>query len=302
VRLLQESAATSVLITGESGTGKELIARALHFGSSRRGGPFVPLNCAALPRELVESLLFGHARGAFTGADADRLGHFEMAHEGTLFLDEIGEMPPELQAKLLRVLEDGQVLRLGERQARRVDVRVVAATNQDLLGRLREGRFRQDLYYRLARFTVTAPPLRERREDIPLLAAHFLRLFAREMGREPPQLGDEAAALLLGHPFPGNVRELKNVLERALIECRGPQVLAHHIHLVAPAPASAGGDSLVAADLPPDLEAAVQRTEITVVRRALERTAGNIAEAARLLNSNRNRIYRILEQEKRTAG
>jgi DNA-binding NtrC family response regulator len=290
-----------VLITGESGTGKELIARALHFGSPRRSGPFVALNCAALPRELVESLLFGHARGAFTGADADRAGYFEMAHEGTLFLDEIGEMPVELQAKLLRVLEDGEVTRLGERHARRVDARVVAATNQDLLRRTAEGRFRQDLYYRLARFTVVAPPLRERPEDIPLLAAHFLRRFAAEMGRESPALSPEAQTVLQAHPYPGNVRELKNALERALIECRGDEVRPEHIHLAAEYDPAAGGAGSAAA-LPLDLEAAVELTEQTLVRRALDRTGGNIAEAARLLGTNRNRVYRILEQGRRPAG
>jgi DNA-binding NtrC family response regulator len=303
VRLLQESTGTSVLIAGESGTGKELIARALHYGSPRREGPFVPVNCAALPRELVESLLFGHLRGAFTGADADRLGYFEMAHEGTLFLDEIGEMPLELQAKLLRVLEDGLVRRVGERDGHQVDVRVVAATNQDLTERIRNGTFRQDLYFRLARFTVTAPPLRERREDIPLLAEHFLRLFAREMGREPPELTGEALEALNRYAFPGNVRELKNIIERALLESRGGPVRGHHLHLLGALDAGSGTAPVAAAgvgsdELPDDLDAAVARIERLVLHRALDRTGGNIAEAARLLNTNRNRVYRILEQER----
>ena len=224
IRLMQESAATSVLIGGESGTGKELIARAIHFGGARSSGPFVPVNCAAMPRELVESLLFGHVRGAFTGADADRVGYFEMAHEGTLFLDEIGEMPLELQAKLLRVLEDGQVQRIGAKEGKKVDVRVLAATNVEVQDMIQNNAFRQDLYFRLARFTVTAPPLRQRQEDIPLLAQHFLQLFAAEMGREVPDLSAEVLEMLTAYAFPGNVRELKNIVERALIEGGGAEI------------------------------------------------------------------------------
>jgi DNA-binding NtrC family response regulator len=301
IRLMQESSNTSVLVTGESGTGKELIARAVHFGSGRRDAPFVPVNCAALPGELVESLFFGHLKGAFTGANVDRIGYFEMAHEGSLFLDEIGEMPLELQAKLLRVLEDGQVQRIGEKEGRKVDVRLIVATNQNLLQQIQEGAFRQDLYFRLARFTVTAPPLRERREDVPLLAHHFLQMFAVEMGREPSGFSPAALEALQGYGYPGNVRELKNIVERALIESRGGEVQPHHIHLV---PASTPADSPLLsgspiADLPQDLDLAVQQTELTVVKRALDRTAGNIAETARLLNTNRNRIYRVLEQEKK---
>jgi len=232
VQLLRENPSTSVLIQGESGTGKELIARAIHFGSPRRESPFVPVNCASMPRELAESLLFGHVKGAFTGADADRPGYFEMAHEGTLFLDELGEMPLKLQAVLLRVLEDGQIRRVGAPQGRQVDVRVVAATNADLQRRIQETTFRQDLYFRIARFTVTAPPLRQRREDIPLLARHFLQILAAEMGREVSGLSPQALAKLQDYPFPGNVRELKNVVERALLESRGGEVLPHHLHLM----------------------------------------------------------------------
>jgi transcriptional regulator with GAF, ATPase, and Fis domain len=232
VQLLRENPSTSVLIQGESGTGKELIARAIHFGSPRREFPFVPVNCASMPRELAESLLFGHVKGAFTGADADRAGYFEMAHEGTLFLDELGEMPLELQAVLLRVLEDGQIWRVGAREGHQVDVRVVAATNADLQRRIQETAFRQDLYFRIARFTVTAPPLRQRREDIPLLTRHFLQILAAEMGREAPDLSPQALARLQDYPFPGNVRELKNVVERALLENRGAEVQLHHLHLI----------------------------------------------------------------------
>ena len=233
IRLLQENTATSVLISGESGTGKELIARAIHFGSKRNKGPFIPINCASMPGELAESLLFGHLKGAFTGATTDRVGYFEMAHEGTLFLDELGEMPLALQAKILRVLEDGEVWRIGAREGRKVNVRVLAATNSDLQQRLQVGEFRQDLYFRIARFTVVAPPLRERKEDIHLLAQHFLQLFAAEMGREPPELNPQVLKSLEDYAFPGNVRELKNIMERALLESRGGDLAPQHLHFMA---------------------------------------------------------------------
>ncbi|MBI2505733.1 MAG: sigma-54-dependent Fis family transcriptional regulator [Candidatus Latescibacteria bacterium] len=295
VHLLQESATTSVLITGESGTGKELIARAIHFGSVRRSRPFVPVNCAAIPAELVESLLFGHVRGTFTGADADRSGYFEMAHEGTLFLDEIGEMPLAAQATLLRVLEDGEVWRIGARESSGVDVRVLAATNGDLIKKIEAGQFRQDLYFRLARYVVVVPPLREHREDVPLLARHFLRLFSKEMGRPAPALGPGVETALKTYAFPGNVRELKNLIERALIESRGEEIQVRHLHF-----AVAEGSNLIPPalfDSALDLDQAAAQAELWVVKRAVAQAGGNISEAARLLNTNRNRIYRILDQE-----
>ena len=193
----------------------------------------MPINCATIPKELAESLVFGHKKGAFSGADQDRDGYFDLADGGTLFLDEIGDMPYDLQIKLLRVLEDGQVMPLGAREAHGVDVRIVAATNADLDARIGEGAFRQDLYYRVARFTVEVPPLRNRREDIPLLAQHFLQLFAGEMRLDTPMLSPEAVQMLSGHDYPGNIRELKNVVERALIESRGGDIGPEHLHLAA---------------------------------------------------------------------
>ena len=173
-------------------------SRAIHFGGARAKGPFIPVNCSAIPRDLAESLFFGHMKGAFSGAQADQKGYFELAHGGTLFLDEVGEMPPALQPKLLRVLEDGRVTPLGATKEKQVEVRIVAASNVDFPKKIASGEFRQDLYFRLARYTVAAPPLRERREDIPLLAEHFAKLFATEMGRQPPKIGAEAIAALAG--------------------------------------------------------------------------------------------------------
>ena len=299
IRLMQENVATSVLITGESGTGKELIARAIHFGSARASGPFVPVNCAAIPAELFESQLFGHVRGAFTGANEDRTGYFQMAHEGTLFLDEMGEMPLDLQGKLLRVLEDGEIWRLGAREGKKVDVRVVAATNVDLQEQIQSGAFRQDLYFRLARYPVTAPPLRDRKEDIPVLAQHFLQLFAVEMGREAPDLSPEVLEVLKAYDFPGNVREMKNIIERALIESSGGEIRPYHLYFLPevateePAPPSAPPSGNSAPDIPLNLEEA----ELWLIKRAVAQTNGNISEAARLLGTNRNRIYRALAQE-----
>lgn len=294
IRLLQESDSISVLILGESGTGKELIARAIHYGSARADAAFVPINCAALPRELAESLFFGHAKGSFTGAEDERIGYFEMAHQGTLFLDELGEMPPDLQAKLLRVLEDGEVWRIGGQSGRKVDVRVLAATNVDLQEKIDQASFRQDLYYRLARFIVTAPPLRERREDIPLLAQHFLSLFAREMNREAPPLAPAVLEALTAHSFPGNVRELKNAVERALIESGGAAIEVEHLHLATNQTNTGHRNGL---ELSFDIDQAAAQAELWVVKQALAKVDGNVSEAARLLGTNRNKVYRVLGRE-----
>ncbi len=289
---LRQFAGTSVLITGESGTGKELIARAIHHSSSRAEGAFIPINCVAIPSELAESLFFGHTRGAFTGALADRKGCFELADGGTLFLDEIGDMPASLQAKLLRVLEDGEITPVGASRSRRVDVRVVAATNADLPGKIASGDFRQDLYFRLARYTLELPPLRQRTGDIGVLAAHFLEVFALEMNVARPVLTPEAVARLEAHAFPGNVRELKNLIERALIESGGSPIEARHLRLLPGPVRMAVLETPPAIDLPLNLEAA----ENALIQRALKETGGNVAEAARLLGINRSRIYRRFPQ------
>ena len=219
---------SAVLIQGETGTGKELIAKAIHDQSLRRSGPYIKLNCAAVPIGLIESELFGHERGAFTGACTQTNGRFQSAHKGTLFLDEIGDMPMELQPKILRVLQEQEFERLGSSRTIRVDVRVVAATNQDLLQLVGEGRFRADLYYRLNVFPIMIPPLRERSEDIGPLARHFARKFARRMNKGIDHIPEEVLSVLRIHDWPGNIRELQNVIERAVIVASGPVLHLPH--------------------------------------------------------------------------
>lgn len=236
IRRLQPFSSTSVFISGESGTGKELIARAIHYGSARAKAPFIPVNCSAVPGELAESAFFGHLRGAFSGATADHKGYFEQAHQGTLFLDEIGDMPLSLQVKLLRVLEDGVITPVGSTQPRKVEVRVLAGTNADLQSDIAAGKFRRDLFYRLARFTIQVPPLRERKGDIPLLVDHFLNRLVAEMGMSKPILRPDALKVLIDYDYPGNIRELKNFVERALIESGGGEIAASHLFFVQPRP------------------------------------------------------------------
>ena len=223
VRLVAPTGST-VLIEGETGTGKELIARAIHMHSERRNRPFVKVNCAAIPAELLESELFGHERGAFTGALAQRIGRFEVADGGTLFLDEIGDMPLHLQTKLLRVLQEQEFERVGGNRTIRVDVRIVAATNQNLKAMVEENKFRADLYYRLAVFPLNVPPLRHRREDIPLLARYFVRKHAQRMGRNIESIPTDALEALTNYDWPGNIRELQNVIERSVVLTEGPEL------------------------------------------------------------------------------
>ena len=296
---LHRFGSTSVLITGESGTGKELVARAIHHQSPRARGPFIAINCAAIPEALAESTIFGHVKGAFTGAATERKGAFELADGGTLFLDEIGDMPALLQAKLLRVLEESEVTPVGAGAATRVDVRVVSATNATLEEKVAAGEFRADLFYRLARYVVETPPLRDRPEDLPLLAAHFLRLFANEMGAAPPALDSDALALLRSHPFPGNIRELKNTLERALILSGGKTIGRDHLVLTtrAAAPKPEGEVSAPNPVGEDEIPLPLEEAERFLIRRALRATGGNVVEAARLLQVNRSRIYRRLPGE-----
>ena len=285
---------TTVLLTGESGTGKEVLARAIHAQSPRRNEAFVAVNCAAIPENLLESELFGHAKGAFTGADRARRGLFVEADGGTLFLDEIGELPVPLQAKLLRVLQEEEVRPVGESKPRRVDVRVLAATARDLEREVEAGRFREDLFYRLNVLRIVVPPLRERRADIPLLVDHFLARFREALGKPVRILTDEALEKLVAHRWPGNVRELENVIERAVILSSGPRLTPADLPANVTAPAAAhasGGDE---GDL--SLRRARRAVEVELIRRALEATGGNRTHAARRLGiSHRALLYKLKE-------
>ena len=308
-RLSQSSA--TVLITGESGTGKELVARALHRHSTRVAKPFVAINTAAMPKDLLESELFGHERGAFTGAQALRRGRFEQAEGGTLFLDEIGDMPAELQTRLLRVLSDGTFYRVGGHQQLKANVRVIAATHQDLDSRVREGAFREDLYHRLNVIRVRIPSLRERREDIPLLARHFLAKSAKELSVEPKRLSDEVLAHLARMDFPGNVRQLENLCHWLTVMAPGQAIG------IADLPAEfrgepAGAGAVAASDWISALEQEVERRlargetgvldqlsrqfERSLISKALARTGGRRIEAANLLGMGRNTITRKIQE------
>ncbi len=283
-----ESDAT-VLILGESGTGKELLARGLHHHSPRTGGPFITVNCPAIPESLLESELFGHVKGAFTGALRDRAGKFEQANGGTVFLDEIGDLRDDLQAKLLRVIQERQVERLGEAEPRHVDVRIIAATHHDLAGRVRESTFRQDLFYRLSVVPLVLPPLRERPEDIPYLVDDLIR---RRAGDRNIELEDETLRLLSRYPWPGNVRELENVIERALILSRDNRITPQDLSAEIRGEVTNGLIVASESDHPGDLSLA--HNEERLIREALRRANGNQSEAARLLNIPRHvLLYRL---------
>jgi sigma-54 specific flagellar transcriptional regulator A len=326
----------TVLIRGESGTGKEVLADALHALSPRRHMPLVKVNCAAMVEELLLSELFGHEKGAFTGAVRERKGRFEVADGGTIFLDEIGDISPKAQVALLRVLQEREFERVGGSKTIRVDVRIICATNRDLEGLIAQGRFRSDLYYRLKGVMLELPPLRERLEDLPLLAQHFLERAAKERGEVPQRLSDESLALLARHPWPGNVRELENVIASAAIFADGPiitpEAFRHVAELealldrapaaatvpvaaeTAEAPAAGAPSALTAApvasasDGPLDYYALVRRRDVSLkelrheiemqcIRRALEESGGNISEAARLLKMKRSRLSQIVNGE-----
>ena len=334
--LIQRAAPSEgrVLITGENGTGKELIARALHQHSRRKGGPFVKLNCAAVPHDLIESELFGHEKGAFTGAVSVRRGKFELAHEGTLFLDEIGDMPAAMQSKLLRVLQEGELERVGGTETLKVDVRVFAATNKNLEKEIAAGRFREDLYYRINVVQIHSPPLRERREDLPDLIGSFLREACAKNGRRPLMLSPDALAVMSAYDYPGNVRELRNLVERLAILCEGPVVsrtdaleLLPRGRPLPPMPeATVGGDvprapltGMVAAPGAPGAEPAaplvsgspgpagwrprvdqtfreqVEDAEREIIQHVLAHTHDNVTEAARILDLERGHFYKKMK-------
>ena len=292
--LVRRAAASEgrVLVTGENGTGKELIARALHDGSRRKGAPFVKLNCAAVPAELIESELFGHEKGAFTGAVAARRGKFELADGGTLFLDEVGDMPPAMQAKVLRALQEGELERVGGQQTLKVDVRVVAATNKDLETEVAAGRFREDLYYRLAVVLVHAPPLRERKEDIPELADRFLAEACERNGRRPMSFAREAYLVLQGHGWPGNVRELRNLVERVAILCDGPELGRDEVAAVLPGARKPRDDRFREGASFHEL---VEEAEREIILAALDRNGENVSETARALGLERSHLYKKMK-------
>ena len=284
-----------VLITGESGTGKELVARLIHDESERSRGAFIPVNCGAIPENLLESELFGYTRGAFTGADRDKPGLFEAASGGTLLLDEIGDMPVTLQVKLLRVLQESEIRRLGDTRARSVDVRLVAATNKDLEEEVRLGDFRRDLFYRIAVVPIHLVPLRQRRDEIPLLVNHFIEQYNRKLKLDMRGIESDAMRLLLEYPWPGNVRELENTIERAMVLSDGPKIMVDDL------PANVA-NPIVALDSPdlPDDELSVKKhsaiLERRLIKQALERTGGNKTRAADLLElSSRALLYKIRE-------
>jgi two-component system nitrogen regulation response regulator NtrX len=288
-----------VLINGESGTGKELVAAAIHTGSARRDQPFVRVNCAALPRDLVESEMFGHERGAFTGAAERRIGRFELAHRGTLLLDEVGDLGPEAQAKLLRAIEGREIERLGGAKPVPVDVRIVAATNKPLQRAAREGAFREDLLFRLNVIPIDVPPLRERPGDIPALVAHFVALFRVRTGRASPDWSADAMALLQRHGWPGNVRELANIVERLVILYPGSKITPREVSQVLPVSEDSSVRHLEFPDAgQPDasLTELLDEYERVLIVRALAATQGNIAEAARRLRTDRPNLYRRMKR------
>jgi two-component system nitrogen regulation response regulator NtrX len=288
-----------VLVTGESGTGKELVASAIHAQSPRRDRPFVRVNCAAIPRDLVESEMFGHEKGSFTGATDRRIGRFELAHTGTLFLDEVGDLGAEAQAKLLRAIEAKEIERVGGGKPIRVDVRIVSATNRDLTRAVADGSFRDDLLFRLNVIPIEVPPLRERPDDIPALVTHFSTLHRARTGRQPPQWTPGALSLLAQYRWPGNVRELANIVERLAILHAGADVDERDVRSVLPMD---GGPRRADAPLPDpslldeSLSDTLDGHERTLIVRALSAAGGNVAEASRRLRTDRANLYRRMRR------
>ncbi|MEQ8846221.1 sigma 54-interacting transcriptional regulator [Botrimarina sp.] len=282
----------AVMVLGENGTGKEVVAQSLHFQSRRRNEPLLAVNCAAIAESLLESELFGHVKGAFTGAHEDRAGKFELADGGTILLDEIGDMSPGGQAKLLRVLEDKTIVRVGGAEPRRVDVRVVAATNRDLSARVAEGKFREDLFYRLCVVTLELPPLRDRGDDVLLLAEHFLRQFCETRGRRPPKLSAAAKRKLTTHDWPGNIRELRNLMERVAYLSDGPTLGPEELSIIDRGEPSGSGEPAIEGAL----AEATHEFQRRHILRAIDRTRGNVAAAARDLGLHRSNLYRKMKQ------
>jgi len=298
---------SNVLIVGESGTGKELVANAIHRASPRRDERFLAINCGAIPSDILESELFGHEKGSFTGAIGRKIGKFELAHRGTLFLDEISELYPELQVKLLRVLEDRRIMRVGGGELIDVDFRLIAATNKDLEREVSAGRFREDLYYRLKVVTLRIPPLRERQEDIPLLAEHYLKIFCKEHGRDPKRLSARAVEALKAFPWPGNVRELKNAMESIVVFHRGNEINAGHLPVEIREAVGIeeeieaiddSADEELFLELPASGELTMADIERQAILAALERTGGRRAEAAKLLDIGLRTLQRKLKDYK----
>jgi two-component system nitrogen regulation response regulator NtrX len=285
----------SVLITGENGTGKELVARAVHAGSKRAQGPFVEVNCAAIPEDLIESELFGHEKGAFTGAAARRKGKFDLAHEGTLFLDEIGDMSLKTQAKILRVLQEMRFERVGGSRTHEVDVRVIAATNKQLEGEIQAGSFREDLYFRLNVVPFVVPPLRERQDDIPLLVEHFIAQYCAEENREPVAVGPGVMGVLQTYPWPGNVRELKNVTERMVILCRSDVLGVEDVpQAVCAASAAVAAEGPEGEEM--DLKEARRAFERRFIQHHLLRAGGNVAQTAEAIGMDKSSLYKKIKE------
>jgi two-component system, NtrC family, response regulator AtoC len=291
------STPSTVLITGESGTGKELIARALHENSARHAGPFIKINCAAIPKTLMESELFGYEKGAFTGAVGAKPGRFELAHGGTLFLDEIGEIPVEMQVKLLRVLQESEFERVGGIKTIKVDVRLVTATNRDLVQDISAGSFREDLYYRLNVVPIHIPPLRERREDIPLLVEHFLAKFNDRLKKQIDSVSADAISRLISYHWPGNIRELENLMERTMLFCERSEIQVSDLppEIGGLPPASAAG-SPNAASLKEAVRAETERVERELIQKALDETGGNVTQAARKLKISRKSLQTKMKE------
>jgi len=285
---------TTVLITGESGTGKELIARAIHYNGSRKDKSFIAVNCGAIPAQLLESELFGHVKGAFTDAVRDKNGLFEEADGGTIFLDEIGELPRELQVKLLRVIQEGELRRVGDSKSRKIDVRIIAATARDLTEEIKKGNFREDLFYRLNVVPIKIPPLRERQDDIPLLLKFFLGKYAKKFGKTINGIHEQAMSRLLNYPWPGNVRELENVIERAVILADADMIKSENLPFLQAQPSAFSLQPSANTGL--SIKKAEESIEKELIKKALEMTRGNKTKAAELLEiSHRALLYKIKE-------